>query len=141
MFTAEKERLLAYRQITETGCWVGSMCRDSDGYAVFYLAGLARKAHRAAYIMFVGPIPKDRQLHHTCHNRACWNPEHLVCVTVKQHHVIEPRPHPKLGPREFCHKGHRMTEETTWKCRYGRFCRICQSERLSRQYRERKASR
>ena len=34
-------------------------------------------AHRYAYAAFKGVIPEGLIVRHTCHNRACCNPEHL----------------------------------------------------------------
>lgn len=78
------------------GCWVwtGSLSKGRYGRAA---AGRGRNtaAHRLAYQLLVGPIPKGLQLDHTCHNpdptcpggaeclhRRCVNPSHLEPVTA-----------------------------------------------------------
>lgn len=61
--------------------WLGSL--HNDGYAAWNVGGRQIKVHRASYLLFVGPIPKKRFVVHTCHDRACVNPDCLKLVTHK----------------------------------------------------------
>lgn len=45
----------------------------------------AVRAHRYVYETLVGPIPDGHELHHTCLNPGCCNPEHLVPLTPAAH--------------------------------------------------------
>jgi hypothetical protein len=45
-----------------------------------------RDAHRAAYILAIGPIPDGLHVDHLCARRDCVNPDHLRLVTNKQNH-------------------------------------------------------
>ena len=38
-----------------------------------------------AYERWIGPIPANHHVHHTCENPGCVNPEHLVALTVSDH--------------------------------------------------------
>ena len=38
------------------------------------------RAHRVAYMYFIGPIPPEHQVHQTCGNKLCLSPEHLIAV-------------------------------------------------------------
>lgn len=69
--------------VAREGCWVWTGSTN-EGYGQI----LRRKghggrqvktyAHRYAYEAFVGPIPKDASVVHTCRRRACLYPRHLT---------------------------------------------------------------
>jgi len=63
---------------TET-CWYWTGHLNSKGYGIFK----KKLAHRASYKLFVGPIPPDMLVCHTCDTPDCVNPEHLFLGTFK----------------------------------------------------------
>ncbi len=78
-----KDKILALVD-TANGCWIWRGRTDRDGYAEIKLGGRQGKrhrAHRVSYEEFVGALPADLELDHTCRNRACVRPEHLEPVT------------------------------------------------------------
>lgn len=69
-----------------TGCWnfIGHTNHKGYGYARFGGEKKVR-AHRYFYEQLVGPIPEGYEPHHTCENRRCVNPCHMVLKTVLDH--------------------------------------------------------
>lgn len=66
-------------------CWEWQSTKTEKGYGRFDLSrNVHRKAHRLSYELAHGPLPARAILDHTCHNRACVNPDHLRIVTNKQ---------------------------------------------------------
>ena len=59
-----------------TGCHEWVWAKNNLGYGVAQYKGM-RSAHRIAWIMYNGPIPKGHQINHRCNNASCINPEHL----------------------------------------------------------------
>ena len=89
-----EEYLELRHQKTDTCWWWTGSLDGKDGYGKCNVkqwrkeleelglgAGKSTRAHRLAYVIWVGPIPKGSVVHHECHNRSCVNPDHLGAVT------------------------------------------------------------
>jgi hypothetical protein len=55
--------------------WEGT--KDKYGYGIFQKRGQSFRAHRVAFMLAFGKIPKDKVIRHKCDNPACYNPHHL----------------------------------------------------------------
>jgi hypothetical protein len=106
----------------------------SNGYAFMYYApkGKAIKAHRAAWMLANGPVPKGMVLDHMCKDRACINLKHLRVVTQQKNimaglHNIDNRSH--------CNQGHPFVKENIMVRKNGkRECAECNRERSRRNW-------
>lgn len=63
-----------------SGCWLWTDSWTPAGYGIISLGGRRGKktgAHRAAYELYVGPIPEGLDILHRCDTPCCVNPDHL----------------------------------------------------------------
>lgn len=68
-------------EVAEGGCWVWLRSYLPNGYGQYR----GTTAHRHYYEDRFGHLPEGLDLHHTCQNRGCVNPDHLTPLTRPQH--------------------------------------------------------
>jgi hypothetical protein len=134
------ERFLKHvKKNGENGCWLwtGFLERGGSGagYGKFQMGTKqCMWAHRAAYILFIGPIPPGCVVDHVrnreCHNRACVNPKHLEAVTQRENTLRGLGNSAVNAKKTRCPKGHPYDATNTYfgKSKNDRRCRICQNE-------------
>lgn len=91
------------------GCWeCVSHCKNSSGYPYISINKVRDTVARHVYRMFKGkignyvdPNGKEVSLHvrHTCDNRVCINPDHLILGTNKDNMRDREERNPQIGER------------------------------------------
>ena len=105
-----------------SGCWLWTECVGNGGYGCMAVGADRQGAHRVAYELFKGPIPKGMDLDHLCRVHCCCNPDHLEPVTRKEN-----LRRGVTGQKTKCHNGHEYsTENTLYRKGSGKKqCRLC----------------
>lgn len=132
MGTPDWERFLKYAEKQENECWFWTGAIRGNGrneYGAFWVCGKTHRAHIVSYVWTYGEPNAD--LHHTCGNSLCVNPEHITPASAGQ-----PR-HRNVIPGLFA-CGHEITPENTYKNpKTGdRTCAICKAARAAKAYAE-----
>lgn len=91
-------------------CWPWLAGKNGKGYGSFFSFGKSNNAHRFAWRIYRGAIPKDKHVLHDCDTPECQNPNHHWLGTNQDNiddKIKKGRIRPALG--EDCN--HKLTEE------------------------------
>ena len=86
-----------------SGCWLWNRDLTQNGYGDLRLRGKHIRAHRAAYSVYVGPIPDGLLVCHRCDVKPCCNPAHLFVGTSVDNMI------------DCIRKGRAQKIESNWK--------------------------
>lgn len=118
------------READQCWPWLGAVNKQT-GYGQIYDGRIMIGAHRAAYLLEVGPIPAGMTLDHSCNVRTCVNPRHLTPCSTRVNTALA------VARRTTCHSGKHPLANNTYftKDGVGR-CRPCNTAR-AQEYRQR----
>jgi hypothetical protein len=119
-------------------CWPWTGATNRKGYGTFAVGrGKTQAAHVYGYVLAYGPVPKGKQVDHTCHNgsgctlgndcphRACQNPGHLEAVTQGTNALRGESVTAVNARKTHCKWGHELTEENSYGYNGRRQCITC----------------
>ena len=116
-------------------CWPWLASKDPQGYGNFHLGGRIVKAHRMAYELLIGCIPRGLTIDHLCRVHNCVNPHHLESVTNKVNALRGISPWAVNARRTHCIQGHLFDIANTGRDRGKRSCKQCKKIRDAERYR------
>lgn len=108
-------------------CWLWIGTTTLEGYGKYSVEKKTVLAHRFAYELLRGKIPKGLTLDHLCRNRNCVNPNHLEPVTQKEN-VLRGVGITAINARKtLCKHGHKLDRVVFFKNqgKNGRACSEC----------------
>lgn len=120
--------LSVQKNVGANECWIWSWQLNDTGYGTLKVNAKRRTAHRVAYELRYGEIPKGLELDHLCRNRACINPLHLEPVTHKENMSRGDKLAMSRPQREktHCKNGHELVVDNLYLYEEGRrICRAC----------------
>lgn len=113
-------------------CWNWTGALSGNGYGQLFVAGAKYRANRLALWLERGlRVPVDQDVRHTCDNRRCVNPDHLILGTHSDNmwDMVGRGRHPAKR-KTHCLHGHPLSGDNVLLTRDGwRQCRACASER------------
>lgn len=123
-------------------CWIWQGSKNNQGYGGISFKGKALLAHRCAFEVVFGEIPKGRVIDHLCRNRLCVNPYHMQ-VTTQKENVHRGNALTGINSRKtHCKRGHALTGNNIQRSAYIKFgyriCRICDLDGQRRRWHARK---
>ena len=125
-------RFIPRIDVQANGCWLWKGTKDNYGYGRFMFNGKQVTAHRASYLLFVGPLDEGLEPDHLCRNPACVNFTHLDAVTHRENCLRADSPPTRNALKTHCKNGHELIPENiyvrpSWQKakRPWRECRVC----------------
>jgi hypothetical protein len=72
---------------SNSGCWLWIGAAINKGYGRIRCSGIPKLAHRVAWELYRGEIPKALCVLHRCDTKLCVRPDHLFLGTVRDNNL------------------------------------------------------
>lgn len=133
-------------EVSDSGCWIWQGRVDRDGYGA--RGGVMRqefgtdRAHRAFYMLLVGPIPDGLVIDHLCRVPACVNPEHLEPVTPEENtqrgeNFLAVNRRVQSCPQGHEYSGENLIIKVKRSGQKSRTCKVCRNAQALHAWRKR----
>lgn len=90
-FADENEKFTSkFEKINGCWLWKKALNINNEGrYSTNYFGErIEYTAHKFAYMYYIGEVPKDSYIGHSCNKNNCINPDHLFLITKKEFYKI-----------------------------------------------------
>ena len=150
MFTREQVVAAFWSKVEKTPtCWLWRGSKNENGYGQVWRGFMEKKrtmeaAHRLAYRILIGEIPKGLEIDHLCKVRLCVNPEHLEPVTHRENLRRGDTLSGVNSRKTHCKNGHMLSRDNLlgserYRKHKGRCCKTCHRIRQNARYHAAKA--
>ena len=135
----EELRIIFEKHTKEVnGCIVPNIAPASNGYTNILYKGKWIGSHCLAAMLYLDyDLNSDKQVNHSCGNRACIKHIYIGNQSRNMRDAVEDKTHAQ-SRKTHCPHGHEYTPENTLVFRrngqLGRKCRACQKESNARRY-------
>lgn len=113
-----------------SGCWIRDGYIMKEGYTQCGsgVKGIKELTHRMAYLLWIGPIAPNMEVHHKCKVKSCCNPAHLELRTIASHRAEHGNQYRNVT---HCINGHEFTDDNAYinPTSGSRGCRTCMREK------------
>lgn len=114
-----KDRFMSHvkKSNDPNACWEWIGAKYASGYGEFNINHKMYYAHRISYALYVGDIPNDKCVCHSCDNPGCINPDHLWLGTYQDNTNDMISKNRQVHVKGENHGRHKLSEQEIYQIR------------------------